>query len=78
MHVRPRVKNPLARTGIKKKHRLKREPKIFDDIMMTHFKFPYPFFQCYEFTLIKKRMGKKWVGVKREMVGGVGSGRVRG
>ena len=53
---------------------------------MMHFKFPYPFFQGYEFTLIKRdKNKKKWGkggggggGVKREIVWGWGSGRVRG
>jgi len=31
-----------------------KENQKFHDIMMTHFKFPYPFFQGYEFTLIKR------------------------
>jgi len=41
---------------------------------MIRFKFPYPFFQDYEFTLIKrdknKKNGEGVVGFKREIVGG--------
>jgi hypothetical protein len=42
--------------------------------MTTHLKFPYPFFQGYEFTLIKRIKKIKKMGVKREIVGEVAGG----
>ena len=66
-------KKPTGKNTNEKKTNLKENQK-FHDIMMTHFKFPYPFFQGYEFTLIKRIRNKKKMGVKREIVGAEAGG----